>query len=81
MATEKAILFDLEYKGVQSFIAELEYGLQVPKCFVKRITKLIKKYYELDLIQVSECQYKIDGHFCSMPYNDVMVTLQTNKKR
>ena len=69
--TDEEILFDLEYRGIDEFLSKLDLGIEVPKCFVPRVKKIIKKYYDIDLIENSLPFKKIvKGHFCSMKYED-----------
>jgi len=73
--TDASILEDLEYRGMDDFLSEMESGLIVPTCFVDRVTAIVKENYGLDLVAKPgsyECQ---EGVFCLMPYNDTRVSL------
>ena len=70
------LLSELEYRGVDDFLSQMfSDGLLVPLCFVKRVTSLIKSFYELDLKVVGEETNKSKGVFCSMGFNDKCVVL------
>lgn len=73
------ILNDLEFRGIDAFLSEMEVGLVVPTCFADRIKSIVKEYYDIDLVAkpgVLDQAHK--GVFCSMPYNDTSITLTSN---
>ena len=74
--TTANILDDLEHRGIDAFLSEMEVGLVVPNCFVKRITSIVKEYYDINLVAKPGVLDQLhSGVFCSMPYNDTSVTL------
>ena len=74
--SDASILNDLEFRGIDDFLSEMEVGLVVPTCFVERIKALIKENYDIDLVATPGMLDNLhEGVFCSMPYNDTSVTL------
>jgi|TARA_B110000908_G_scaffold156020_1_gene194777 hypothetical protein len=75
-ATDEAILFDLEYRGIQDFLSTLNDGLEVPRCFVEDVKRIIELNYEITLKEIDT--NGIDsGCFCLMDYqNQERVILQ-----
>ena len=75
-ATDEAILFDLEYRRVQDFLCTLNDGLEVPRCFVDDVKRIIKLNYEITLTEIGRgCADS--GCFCLMDYqNQERVILQ-----
>lgn len=74
--SNESILIDLEYRGVDDFISEMEVGLVVPTCFAERIKSIVKENYDIDLVATpGMLDNQHEGVFCSMPYNDTSVTL------
>jgi hypothetical protein len=74
--TTAHILDDLEIRGIDAFLSEMEVGLVVPTCFATRITNIVKEYYDIDLVATPGMLDSLhSGVFCSMPYNDTSVTL------
>ena len=75
--TDSDILFDLEYRGIDNFLSEMEFeGLVVPVCFVKRIKRIIKKNYAIDHIEEGKPHQEEKGWFCGMEYEDWLVVLK-----
>ena len=70
------ILFDLEFRGINDFLSEMEEGLVVPVCFVKRIKRIIKKNYAIDLTEIGKPFAKEKGSFCLMEFNDKKIILK-----
>ena len=70
------ILFDLEFRGINDFLSEMEEGLVVPVCFVKRIKRIIKKNYAIDLTEEGKPHQEEKGWFCGMEYEDWLVVLK-----
>lgn len=73
--TDASILFDLEYRGIDAFLSELNAGIQVPSCFVERVTSIVEENYGIDLVLNGDVYAKQEGTYCLMPYNDTSVTL------
>lgn len=75
LITDNDILFDLEYKGIQSLLCEMSLGLNVPACLVERVKKIIKDNYGINLREVNTNITK-SGYFCLIPYtNQKIVSL------
>ena len=75
--SDSDILFDLEYRGTDDFLSEMEFeGLVVPVCFVKRIKRIVKKHYDIDLIEIGKPFAKEKGSFCLMEFNDKKIVLK-----
>ena len=68
-ATDEAILFDLEYRGIQDFLCTLSDGLEVPRCFVNDVKRIIKLNYEITLKEIGTNGVD-SGCFCLMDYQD-----------
>ena len=74
--SDARILNDLEFRGIDDFLTEMEDGLVVPTCFVERIKSIVKENYDIDLVATpGMLDNSHKGVFCSMPYNDTSVTL------
>ena len=77
IVTDATILFDLEFRGTQAFLIDMECGLRVPACFVERVIKIVERNYARTLRQVAETTETFTGTFCMMRYEDQkMVTLK-----
>ena len=77
--TTANILEDLEIRGIDAFLSEMEVGLVVPTCFASRITSIVKEYYDINLVAKPGVLDSLhSGVFCSMPYTDTNVTLISN---
>ena len=75
MVKDTDILFDLEgTRGIDSFCATLNEGFYVPKCFAARVIKIIKDFYDVDMIAIKTGARK-SGTFCLMDYNDFSVEI------
>ena len=75
MVADTDILFYLEGAGgIDRFCTTLDAGFEVPKCFVARVIKIIKAYYDIDMIAV-ETGARKSGTFCMMDYNDITVKI------
>ena len=74
-AKDEEILFDLEYRGIQDFISEMEEGFFVPLCFVDRIKRIVGREYAITLVEKGNKTEVKDGWFCSMKYKDSQVKL------
>jgi len=70
MVADTDILFYLEGAGG---IKLTEADFEVPKCFAARVIKIIKAFYDVDMIAV-ETGIRKSGTFCLMDYNDIMCT-------
>jgi hypothetical protein len=71
-----SILDELEFRGIDDFLSEMEVGLVVPTCFVERVKALIKEEYDIVLVaKPGMLDALYEGEFCGMPYNDTSVTL------
>ena len=78
--SDKDILNDLEFKGVDNLISKLTQGLLVPRCFSKRVKTIIKNNYGIDLIVDPSISFpKSQGFFCLIPYNDELCCLKREK--
>jgi hypothetical protein len=76
--TDDSILFDLEFRGIGEFVAEISTGLQVPECFVARVRDIVQKEYDVELVTAHVSKKTRSGNFCLMPYTDQRrVTLVT----
>ena len=76
MITDTDILFYLEGTGgIDRFCATLDEGFEVPKCFAARVIKIIKAFYDVDMIAVETGERK-NGTFCLMDYNDIIVEIK-----
>lgn len=79
IVTTAHILDELEIRGIDAFLSEMEVGLVVPTCFANRITSIVKEYYDVDLVATPGMLDSLhSGVFCSMPYTDTNVTLISN---
>ena len=76
--TDKQILEDLEYRGIQDFLAEMRNGFLVPRCFVERVKKIIKREYDITLVESGYKKIVQKGCFCSMDYEDERIELIDN---
>ena len=77
IVTDTDILFDLEFRGIPAFVAEMEGGLCVPACFAERVIKIVERNYDRTLRHVAETTETFTGTFCLMRYEDQkMVTLK-----
>ena len=75
--TDKEILFDLEgTRGIDNFCCTMEDGFFVPKVFANRVIKIIKTFYNVDLVITDKTLPKEKGTFCLMSFNDVSVELK-----
>jgi hypothetical protein len=75
MITDTDILLDLEgTRGIDSFLSTMDFGFDVPKCFVARVIRIIKKFYDIDMVAIKTGERRI-GTFCLMDYNDFTVKI------
>ena len=75
MVTDTDILLDLEgTRGIDNFLSTMDFGFDVPKCFAARVIKIIKKFYDVDMIAV-ETGARRSGTFCLMDYDDITVKI------
>lgn len=80
--TDASILFDLEYRGIQSFIADMECGLKVPTVLVERVKDIVRNHYVIILEETAVSDEIVTGHFCLIPFTSTMTTLtKTNHTR
>ena len=77
MVTDNQILFDLEYRGIQDFLTEMDSGFFVPLCFVERVKTIIKREYEITLVETGNKTEVQEGCFCLMDYKDNSIELKT----
>lgn len=75
MITDADILFDLEYKGIDSFLSELRDGLSVPSVFADRVKRIVDAAYGSNLTKRSVSEKRRSGHFCLMPYENETITV------
>ena len=67
--TDSDILDDLEYRGVDDLVADIQSGLfYVPESLVTRIKKIIEKEFSMDLVTGEISEEKESGHFCLLPF-------------
>ena len=80
MITDTDILLDLEgTRGIDSFLSKMDYGFYVPKVFASRVMKIIKTFYDVDMIMTDRTLPKEKGSFCLMPFNDVSVEIKNKE--
>ena len=80
MITDTDILLDLEgTKGIDSFLSKMDYGFYVPKVFASRVMKIIKNFYDVDMVMTDRTLPKEKGSFCLMPFNDVSVEIKSKE--
>ena len=80
MVTDNDILFDLEGTGgIDRFLCTMEAGFYVPKCFAARVIKIIKKFYDVDMVVTDKVLKREKGTFCLMGYNDISVEIIQKK--
>ena len=80
MITDTDILLDLEgTRGIDSFLSKMDYGFYVPKVFASRVMKIIKNFYDVDMIMTDRTLPKEKGSFCLMPFNDVSVEIKSKE--
>ena len=77
IASDESILFDLEYRGLDNFLGEMEEGFLVPLFLVETIKRLVEKEYKLSLEMVGQKTKKQEAWFCGMEYNDSCIMLRT----
>ena len=73
--TDADILFDLEYSGIQSFLVEIDCGLQVPTPFVNRVIDIVKNAYDITLCAKAATTKQYTGSFCLLPYTDATMSV------
>jgi hypothetical protein len=73
--TDADILFDLEYRGIQDFLGEMDSGLKVPTPFVNRVIDIVKNAYDITLTVKSVSSTQATGSFCLLPYTDATITV------
>lgn len=69
------VLEDLEYRGIQSFLIDLEEGLKVPESMVPQIKRIITKAYECQLKTSVYSEAQHSGWFCGVEYKDEKLIL------
>ena len=80
MITDTDILLDLEgTRGIDSFLSKMDFGFYVPKVFASRVMKIIKTFYDVDMIMTDRTLPKEKGSFCLMPFNDVSVEIKNKE--
>ena len=80
MITDTDILLDLEgTRGIDSFLSKMDYGFYVPKVFASRVMKIIKTFYDVDMIMTDKTLPKEKGTFCLLPFNDVSVEIKNKE--
>lgn len=78
--SDKSILFDLEYRGLDSAISDFNSGLSVPKNMFPQIKKIIKNNYDIDMEIIQESTEKKNGCFCLVEYEDEVICLIKAKR-
>ena len=80
MITDTDILLDLEgTRGIDSFLSKMDYGFYVPQVFASRVMKIIKTFYDVDMIMTDKTLPKEKGTFCLLPFNDVSVEIKSKE--
>ena len=75
MITDTDILLDLEgTRGIDNFLSTMDFGFDVPKCFAARVIRIIKKFYDIDMVAIKTGERRT-GTFCLMDYNDFTVKI------
>ena len=76
MITDTDILLDLEgTRGIDNFLSTMDFGFNVPKCFAARVIKIIKKFYDIDMVVTGKIGERRTGTFCLMDYDDFSVEI------
>jgi|TARA_B110000240_G_C13393939_1_gene408023 hypothetical protein len=73
--TDADILFDLEYRGIQDFLGEMDSGLKVPTPFVNRVIDIVKNAYDITLCAKAATTKQYTGSFCLLPYTDATMSV------
>ena len=68
--SDQNVLFDLEFRGIDSFLSDLRSGINVPKSMIPQIKKIVKNYYEIDLKSIKTNRREEKGCFCGIEYKD-----------
>ena len=80
MVTDTDILLDLEgTRGIDNFLSTMDFGFNVPKCFAARVIKIIKKFYDVDMVVTGKVLKREKGTFCLMDYNDISIEIIQKK--
>jgi hypothetical protein len=58
----------------------MEDGFFVPLCFVERVKTIIKREYEITLVETGNKTEVQEGCFCSMDYKDNEIKLKTSDR-
>lgn len=76
--SDQNILFDLEFRGIDSFLSEIRSGINVPKSMVPQIKKIVKNYYEIDVQSIKTNRKNENCCFCGVEYkNEDIVQLKS----
>ena len=74
--SDESIVNELEYRGIDDFLSEMEDGLVVPSPFVERVKSIVKENYDIDLVAKPSIHTGVhSGEYCSMFYIGTSVTL------
>ena len=75
---DEQILDDLEYRGIQAFLTEMKSGFFVPLCFAERVKTIIKREWDITLVESGNKKGVQKGCFCLMDYEDETIELIDN---
>ena len=75
--TDASILSDLEYRGMQSFLIDMECGFKVPTSMVARIRRIVLAAYGVDLVSKAVTKEAQTGTYCLVKYQSTMTTLKS----
>ena len=73
--TDDDILFDLEYRGIQDFLIDIQCGFTVPAPFVNRVIDIVKNAYDITLCAKATTTKQHTGSFCLLPYTDATMSV------
>ena len=80
MITDTDILLDLEgTRGIDSFLSKIDFGFYVPKMFASRVIKIVKNFYDVDMVMTDRTLPQEKGTFCLMPFDDISVEIKNKE--
>ena len=78
--TDTDILLDLEgTRGIDSFLGTIDCGFFVPKVFAPRVIKIIKTFYDVDMVITNKTLPKRKGTFCLLDFDDISVQIKNKE--